>query len=218
MRGVFGGAPSLAEFDYFPAGYYDFGGMIFDVAATTTPTFTSTNSFHYAPTIFAPYEFELPTNLVVHVSMNYTASNQTLVTLLTTNSVPFIQLPNVVLDDTSASAFTGSDDFRLDAFSVSSYSSAGDDFDSVLAHGTLDNISVSFPQPIQNFTGSLSNGMWLGQFTSRSNWVYALERTADFQSWTNVSLVFSGNSSNLFVQDTNPPVDKAFYRVRALLP
>jgi len=73
MRGVFGGAPSLAEFDYFPPGYYDFGGMIYDVAATTTPTLISTNSFDYAPTVFAPYEFELPTNLVVHVSMNYTA-------------------------------------------------------------------------------------------------------------------------------------------------
>src|SRR5215467_7447554 len=31
MRGVFGGAPGVFELDYFPTGYYDFGG-IFDVA------------------------------------------------------------------------------------------------------------------------------------------------------------------------------------------
>jgi len=59
MRGSFGGAPNLMEFDYFPKGYFEFGGQTFEVAATTTPTFISTNSFNYAPTIFAPYIIEL---------------------------------------------------------------------------------------------------------------------------------------------------------------
>src|SRR5690242_17760488 len=78
MRGSFGGAPNLVEFNYFPKGYFEFGGMTFEVAATTTPTFISTNSFDYAPTVFAPYVMELPTNLVVHTQMNFTSSNQTL--------------------------------------------------------------------------------------------------------------------------------------------
>src|SRR4051794_829864 len=69
MRGSFGGAPNLFEFDYFPKGSFDFGGQTFEIAATTTPTFISTNSFDYAPTIFAPYIMELPTNVVMHVQM-----------------------------------------------------------------------------------------------------------------------------------------------------
>jgi hypothetical protein len=218
MRGVFGSAPNLAEFDYFPPGYYDYGGMIYDVAATTTTTLISTNSFAYAPTVFAPYEFELPTNLAVHVSMNYTATNQTMVTRLTTNGSVFIELPSVVLTDATTSAFTDSDDFRLDAFAISSYSSTGDDYDSVLAHGIVGNISISFPLPVENFSGSLSNGSWQGQFTSRSNWVYNLQRTADFQTWSNVSPTVLGDSTNGVLQDTNPPAAKAFYRVRAVLP
>src|SRR5207249_3951754 len=158
--------------DYFPSGYYDFGGTIFDVAATSTPTFISTNSFDFAPTIFVPYEFELPTNLVIHFFLNYTASNQTLVTLLSTNGSLFALPPDVILTDSNSSAFTHSDDYRVNVFSISSYSSAGDDFDSVLAHGTIDNVALTFPEPIRNFTGAFTNALWQGAFLSRSNWLY----------------------------------------------
>ncbi len=218
MRGVFGGAPGLVEFDYFPAGYYDSGGTIYDVVPTTTPTFISTNGSDFAPTVFAPYEFELPTNVVVHVSMTYAASNQTLVTLLTTNGAPFLQLPNVVLTDTNASAFTDTDDFRVDAFSISSYSSSGDDYDSVLGHGTVGNILLSFPAPIQELTGGFSNAVWQVHFVSRSNWLYTLERASALHSWTDVSSPVAGSAGALLLQDTNPPADLGFYRVRATRP
>ena len=218
MRGSFGGAPNLVEFDYFPKGYFVFGGQTFDVAATATPTFISTNSFDYAPTIFAPYIMELPTNLVVHIQMNFTASNQTLVTLLTTNGVTLFQPPDVVLTDTNTSAFTASDDYRVDTFSINSYSSAGDDFDSVFGHGIVDNVVISYPLPIENFTGSFSNSVWQASFSSRSNWVYTLERTMDFQSWTTVSPTVSGNGAVLVLQDSTPLSQNAFYRVRAARP
>jgi hypothetical protein len=218
MRGSFGGAPNIVEFDYFPKGYFEFGGMTFDVAATTTPTFISTNSFDYAPTIFAPYIMELPTNMVVHIQMNFTASDQTLVTLLTTNGSLLFQPPNVVLTDTNTSAFTASDDYRVDAFSINSYSSAGDDFDSVLGHGIVDNVMIAYPLPIENFTGYLSNNVWQATFSNRSNWVYALERSVDFQSWTAVSPATPGNGAVLSLQDSAPPTQNAYYRVRAARP
>jgi hypothetical protein len=218
QRGVFGAAPSLVEFDYFPAGYYDFGGMIFDVAPTATPTMISTNGFDYAPNVFGAYEFELPTNVWMHLSLDYTGTNQTLVTRVTTNGVPVAQFPDVVLNDTNRSAFTDSDDFRLDTFAICSYSSAGDDFDSVLAHGIVDNLEITFPRPIENFTGSVSNGTWQGQFSSRSNWVYTLERSANLQSWLEVSAPIEGNTGALHVQDTNNPANAAFYRMRASRP
>src|SRR5205814_8454158 len=66
MRGSFGGSPSVVEFDYFPKGYYEFGGMTFEVNATTTPTFIAVNGFDYAPTILAPSIMELTSNFVVH--------------------------------------------------------------------------------------------------------------------------------------------------------
>jgi hypothetical protein len=218
MRGAFGSAPSLVEFDYFPHGYYEYGGTIYDAPATTTPTFISTNSFTYAPTVYAPYSFELPTNVVIHISLAYAASNQTLVTILTTNGVAMFQPPDVVLTDANTSAFTDSDDYRVDAFSISSYSSAGDDFDSILAHGTVDNVSLTFPHPVENLTGGFSNGVWQTQFLSRSNWVYNLERTTDLLSWSSVSPATSGTGTNLFLQDTNPPAKSSLYRVRAVRP
>ena len=115
-------------------------------------------------------------------------------------------------------AFADSDDFLVDTFSISSYSSTGDDFDSVLAHGSVGNVVVTLPPPAQNLAGGFSNGVWRVQFTDHTNWLYTLERTADFQSWTNVHAATAGNGTNLFLSDTNPPTDKAFYRVSAERP
>jgi hypothetical protein len=218
MRGSFGGAPNLFELDYFPKGSFEFGGQTFEVAATTTPTFISTNSFDYAPTIFAPYIMELPTNVVVHVEMNFTSSNQTLATLLTTNGATFFQPPDVVLTDTNTSAFTASDDYRVDTFSINSYSSTGDDFDSVFGHGIVDNIVISYPLPIENFSGSLTNGIWQASFSSRINWLYTLERTTEFHNWSVVSSTVPGNGGVLILQDPAPLPQNAFYRVRAARP
>ena len=72
MRGAWGGAPNVAEFDYYPSGYYDYGGFIWDIVPTTTPSFISgINSKHYAPASLDAYEHELPTNQTVHVRLAY---------------------------------------------------------------------------------------------------------------------------------------------------
>ena len=46
-------SPNLAEFDYYPAGYYTNYG---EVPATTTPGFISRTGLAYAPTMLTPYE------------------------------------------------------------------------------------------------------------------------------------------------------------------
>jgi hypothetical protein len=71
------------------------------------------------------------------------------------------------------------------------------------------------PPPIQDLSGNFSNRVWQVQFISQTNWLYTLESTPDFQSWTDVSISTSGNGTNLFLQDTNVPSGKTFYRVRA---
>jgi hypothetical protein len=217
IRGAFGSAPNVAGFDYYAWGFFDFGGAIFESPAATTPAFISgVNSFAYSPVIVSAYNNELPTNQTVRVTMTYTASSQTVAITVLTNGLPTVQLPNLVLN--SANGFADTDDFHVDMFSISSYSSAGDDYNSILAHGTVDNVVVTLPSPVQDLAGGFSNGVWQVKFASRRNWLYTLERTVDFAAWTNASPTVSGNATNLFLQDTNLPAERAFYRVRAARP
>ena len=217
MRGAFGNAPNVAEFNYYTSGYYEFSGTIYEAAAATSPSFISgVNSFAYSPVIVSVYNNELPTNQTVHITFTYTASNQTAVVIVTTNGVAMRALPNLVLNNVNG--FAESDDFHADIFSISSYSSAGNDYDSVLAHGIVDNVVVTLPPPVQNLTGAFSNGIWQVQFTDRFNWIYTLERTTNLISWTDASLPTGGNGTNLFLRDTNAVWNNAFYRVRATRP
>jgi hypothetical protein len=192
------GARNVCEFDYFPDSGY---------GATISPTLISSNN-QFA-TAFA-HPFVLDPGALFHVAMIYTASNQTLQTSVTRNGQPF-DTTNVVL----GSSFS---DFRLDQIAVCSYSDGGAD-GSLLAHGTVDNFVVTFPPPpVQNFSGTLTNAIWQAQFTCQSNWFYTLQRSADLQSWTNVSSMMPGNATNLFLQDTSPPTGWAFYRISAQRP
>jgi hypothetical protein len=105
----------------------------------------------------------------------------------------------------------------VDSFSISSFSSAGDPFDSVLARGTVDNLTVTAQrQPITRLTGGPdTNGFWAAQFFAHSNWLYTLERTSDFASWKSVSVTLPGQEDYLTLQETNTLAAQAFYRVRA---
>jgi hypothetical protein len=68
---------------------------------------------------------------------------------------------------------------------------------------------------VKNLTGSFQGGQWQAQFSSCSNWLYSLERSPDLQNWTAVTNGISGNGTNLIMEDTAPPADKSFYRIRA---
>jgi hypothetical protein len=196
------GPRDIVEFDYFPAGYYPGFG---DVAPSISPTLVSSNTVYAAGFDF----LELTTNDLFHIALSYTASNQTFHTVMTRNGAAFGPVADVVLD-------TNFTDFRIDTVSIDSYSDYGDDFDSVLAHGTLDNLVVTLPPPpVGNVTGGFSNQVWTVQFVSRTNWLYTLERTSDFQTWNNASLSVTGNGTNLVLTETTPVPQPSFYRVRS---
>src|SRR5205823_10151923 len=121
-----------------------------------------------------------------HAEMAYTASNQTLVTTLTN----FEQTAGVAILAPMSGTFT---DLRVDTISVSSYTDAGDSFDSLLAHGVLDNLVVTVPDPpVTSLIGAMTNGVWQVLFASRAGWLYTLERTDDFHSWMKVSAATPG--------------------------
>jgi len=196
------GARNLCEFDYFPDSGY---------GATISPTMISTNSqYNQFATVFA-FPFELDPGALFHVAMTYSASNRTLHTTMTRAGEDFGPIPNVVLG-------TNFLDFRLDSVAVCNYSDTGAD-GSLLAHGVVDNLVVTVPPPpILNLAGTMTNRFWQMQFQSRTNWIYTLERTADLKSWIDVSPAICCTTAALRLQDTNPPANCAYYRVRAERP
>ena len=203
LRGTGTDSPDVAEFDYFPRSDFD---------ATVSPTIISSN-VQFASSFNFP--LELTTNDWVHIVMSYTASNRTLVTTMTQNGMAFGPIQDVTL----GTSFT---DFRADHFALSSYSDAGQDpqfAGSILAHGVVDNVVITVPDPaVPDLSGTIANGAWRIEFTARTNWLYALERTQDFQFWSAVSRVTPGANEPLTLADTNALAAHAFYRVRAQRP
>lgn len=216
-RGVYGGAPNIAEFDYYTDGYYDGGSFgIFPSAAATVPSFISgVDSFAYCPAGISPFDNVLPSNQTVHVTMTYTASNQTAVVTFTNNGVALASLPPLALIPDNG--FATNDNFYADTFSISSYSSFGDDYDSVLAHGTVANLVMTVPPPpVQNLAINFSGSQWRAQFTGQNKWHYVLQHSTNLTTWAEINSLDSTNANvTLTLADTNSPADKSFYRVRA---
>ena len=199
LRGTGTDSPNLVTFDYFPDSGF---------GASVAPGVVSrSNEFAFG---FLVYEI---TNEPVHVDMRYSAAAQTLTTVVTTNGVASSPVENVL-----GSTFT---DFRLDTLSINSYSDAGQHPDfagSILARGIIDNLVLTLPDPpVQMFTGTFSNGVWTATFQSQTNWLYALDRTANFQSWAKVATA-AGTGQSLTLQDNSPSPANAFYRIRAERP
>jgi hypothetical protein len=200
VRGSGFQAPNLVEFDYF----WDSG-----FGATVSPALISSNN-EYSDGGFT-FPLELTANALFHVTMLYTADDRTLRTTMTSNGVPFGPIRDATLS-------TNFSDFTIDHFGVSSFNDAGQfpGFEgSVLAHGVVDNFIFAAPPPVTRIT-ALSNGQI--QFNSTTNWIYHLERTTDFQSWSPASLSTGSTGGMMILSDTNPPPSSAFYRVRAQLP
>ena len=215
-RGNYGGAPNIAEFDYYPDGYYTFGDFIYPSDAAAVPSFISgVNSYDYCPGYVAPFDLVLPTNQTVRVTMIYTASNQTAILTLTNNGVALASLPALVLNPVNG--FATNDNFFADTFSISSYSSFGDDYDSVLAHGTVSNLVVTVPPPpVQNLAVNFSGSQWQVQFTGQNKWHYLLQQSTNLTTWAEINSLNSTNGRAVMtLTDTNAPGSKAFYRIRA---
>jgi hypothetical protein len=191
------GPKNLVEFNFFPE--FD----IFQPTIAQVIVATNNSQWLYNHDNLLP----LTTNQTFRVTMNYTAANRTLTTTVTNNGVPYGAAQTIVVPTNM--------DFRCGTFSISSYSDVRDNA-SLLAHGTVDNLTlVTPPPPVQNLAGGFSNVIWRTQFTSQTNWLYTLERTTNFLAWTGVSATTPGNGALLTLPDSAPPTARAAYRVRA---
>jgi hypothetical protein len=105
----------------------------------------------------------------------------------------------------------------VDAFAISSYSDDRAD-GSILAHGTVDNIVVVYPQaPMIHVVGRFASGTFEARFQSRMNWYYQLEHTEDLVSWNDIGSPIAGTGGELTLSHANSNA-RGFYRVRAERP
>ena len=193
-------SPNLFEFDYFPdAG---FGASIDATLADMTVSAASSSGFY-----FIYDNLPIPPGVTCQITLAHAAGTTNLTGQVFTNGVLYTALPQVYAGPIA--------DFRLDTLSVSSYADDGYG-DDLFARGVVDNFTVTLPPPpVQNLAAALSGGVPQIQFTARTNWLYTLQRTTDFQAWTNVSPATSGVAGTLILPDLDAPAGPAFYRVRA---
>jgi hypothetical protein len=193
-------SPNLFEFDYYPAD--DYGDPPSDSATLVD---TAVNFY------FAYDNMTLDPGVTYRVVLVHQAGTSAISGEIFTNGQVMSSLPLIYADYPTTNDAGA---FQLDTLSISSYSDDGYG-DSILAHGTVGNLAFASPLPI-GMIKTVTAGQV--QFCSDTNWLYTLEQTADFQTWTPVAPASFGNGTNLVLQDMNPPPGNAFYRVRADLP
>jgi hypothetical protein len=194
------GPLNLVEFNFFPA--FD----IFLPTIAQTVVGMNHNDWLYNHDNLQ----DLTPGQTFHIHLDYAAATRTLTTTVTNNGAPYGEPQLIAVPADFA--------FRVGTFSISSYSGAYS-LDSLLAHGTVDNLAIVTPAPpVENLSGGFSGGEWRLEFTSRTNWLYTLERSSDLPAWTAVAPAVAGNGALLTLTDANPPARGATYRVQAQRP
>jgi hypothetical protein len=194
---AFGTSPDLFEFDYFPA--YVYGGDPYP--ASVDATLIGSAMEYY----FAYDNLTLNPGVTCQILLVHQAGSTIITGEVFTNG----QLASSI-----SNAYGAGGSFHLDTLAICNYRDDGFG-DSILAHGTVSSLAFASPLPV-----GLVQTIAAGQvrFASDTHWLYTLEHTADFQTWTAAAPASYGTGTNLILQATNPPLDKAFYRVRAELP
>ncbi|HEY5298441.1 MAG TPA: hypothetical protein VIK59_11010 [Verrucomicrobiae bacterium] len=191
--------PNLFEFDYYPADDY---GDLASIDATLKDSQPG-----FAGLSFAYDNLPLNPGVTYRVVLIHRAGEESISGVVYTNGQIYTSLPIV-------ENYGPLGDFEFDTLAISSY--ADDGFgDSILAHGTVDNLALATPLPIDSAKSFAAGEI---QFASDPNWLYTLEESADFKNWISAAPPAFGNGTNLILQATHLPVEKEFYRVRADLP
>lgn len=191
-------SPNLFEFDYYPDGPDSWGPSM-------DATLIDQNSLFY----FVWDDTQpMLTDVVYRVVLIHQPGSSSISGTVLTNEQVFSTLPEI--------GAYGANDFQLDTLSINNYTTLDDNYgDSLLAHGTVDNLSFASPLPIDKIT---TIGAGQVQFGSDTNWLYTLEQSTDLKHWTAAAPASQGNGTNLLLQATNITADAKFYRVRAELP
>jgi hypothetical protein len=196
FRGTGRDSPNLVEFAYFPA-FDSFSPTISQVVASTNSAFLYNHD----------NLLELTAGAWFHIEMVYSATNHHLTTTTFQDGSQFAPSQVIIVP--------AGRDFRVGAISISSYSDQKAD-GSILAHGAVDNIAFTVPDPpVSGLTGHIVGTQYQVQFLSVIKWVYLLERSVDLNSWSELPGSTTGNGSIVQLTDPARPAGPAFYRVKA---
>ncbi len=192
------GPLNLFEFDYFPPDDYGDPASLDATLKDAQPGF--------AGFCFAYDNLPLSPGVTYRVVLIHRVGEPGISGTVYTNGQILTSLPKGYPGDVV--------NFQLDTLAISSYTDDGYG-DSVLAHGTVTKLAVASPLPVDQISTVAAGQI---QLTSDTNWLYMLEQSDDFKTWTPAAPASLGNGTNLVLQATNPPAEKSFYRVRADLP
>jgi hypothetical protein len=211
-RGTGADSPNLVEFNFFPDTGY---------GPTVWPAVYSTNSgMNYNGTGDFSI-FDLPTGVTMHIVLAYSSSNQTVMTSIRTNGALVGPVTSARMATNSSGLGGPFTQFNVDTFAISSYSdlglAPGPNASSILAHGVIDNLVITFPPPpILDQELSPASGLWQETFISRTNWNYVLQTTTNFQTWNDASAVRAGTGGQVGLPDTNSAAfNSRIYRIKA---
>ena len=207
-------APNLAEFNFFPDS--GFGPTVWPAIYSTNGGMNYSGSSDFAI-------FDLPLDLPMRVVLSYTATNETMNLAITTNGVLVGREVSVGISTNSTDLSKPFTAFELDSFAIASYSDAGQSGDytsSILAHGVIDNLVVTYPPPpIVDLRGSFTGSAWNGTFLSRTSWVYELQGSTDLSAWTKAGGPYAGTGGQLTVGDAQAAeAGFRYYRIKATRP
>jgi len=190
--------PNVFEFDYFPADDYGDPPSIDGTLADAATNF-----------YFAYDNQPLNPGVTYHILLLHAAGTSTISGEVFTNGQVMSSLPLIYAGYPAGDSGA----FQLDTVAISSYSDDGSG-NSILAHGSVANLAFASPLPV-GVLSTVAAGQV--QFASDTNWLYTLEQTTDFQTWSVAAPSAPGTVTNLVLQATNLPASQSFYRVSANL-
>jgi hypothetical protein len=209
FRAVPNAAPNLVEFNFMPD--TGFGPTIWPAVMSTNGAMNYSGASDFSV-------FNLPTGQWMQISFVYRGSNETATISVKADGelVGPITIAHLATNDVAfGKKFT---QFKVDAFAIASYSDDGQSgpfSGSLLAHGMVDNVVVTFPSPpIRNLTGRFQNGAWAVSLLSRTNWNYQLQVSDELRSWTSIGDGANGSGDTIQLNDTSFR-SAGFYRVAA---
>ena len=195
-------ATNVWEFDYYPAVNYE--GYV-NGDSLDASLIDSAGNYYFT------YDNQtMAAGVTYHVVLLHPANTLYITGQVYTNGQLMSTLP--VIENYYTPGDAGA--FLLDTLSISSYQDDGWG-DDIYATGTVANLACATPLPVTAVQAIAAGQVQLG---SDTNWLYTLEQTADFSTWTAAAPAVRGTGTNLVLQATNVPAGNAFYRVRADLP
>lgn len=193
LRGTGPDSPNLVEFDYFP-----------DWTSINATSCDSNSVMTFR------YDARLPLSVgeIYHVELRHKAGESMASASVYTNGVLYTDLPD-------AFASAGFQDFNLDAMAVMNYNDKNS-YGALLAKGVVDNLVVEMTSsPVNTISGAFAGAAWQVRSGSADGWSYTLQRSLDFQTWDTIQGPVPGTGGELQLNDPQPPVNGAFYRVKA---